>query len=152
MKKVLITMFLIVGFINAIELKKISFEEYLSNFDYVERGRMKIKTPEMLALVENGEAVLVDIRFPEEYAIWHVKGAINIPINELPKRFHELPKDKLIITACPHYDRSSMARIFLSLQGFNAKYLSDGLLKTVDFLRGDNAKEYFDALQMKEKK
>lgn len=144
MKKVMFVLLAIVGLANAVELKKASFEEYLSKFDYKERENMKIKTPDMLALVEEGKAILVDIRFREEFEVWHMNFAKNIPLNELPKRLNELPKDKLIITACPHYDRSSMARIFLTLNGYNAKYLNDGLLKTADFLRGDNAKEFLD--------
>lgn len=144
MKKVILIVLVMVGFINAAELKKVSFDEYLSKFDYKERENMKIKTPDMLALVEEGKAILVDIRFREEFEVWHMNFAINIPLNELPKRLNELPKDKLIITACPHYDRSSMARIYLTLNGYNAKYLNDGLLKTADFLRGDNAKEFLE--------
>jgi len=144
MKKIMFILLAMVGLANAAELKNVSFEEYLSKFDYKERENMKIKTPDMLALVEEGKAILVDVRFREEFEVWHMNFAKNIPLNELPKRLNELPKDKLIITACPHYDRSSMARLFLTLNGYNAKYLNDGLLKTADFLRGDNAKEFLD--------
>lgn len=147
MKKVLVLCVVILGVMHAAELKKISFESYLLSFDYKERNAMKIKTPDMLALVEEGKAVLVDIRFPEEFSAWHIAGSINIPLNELPKRLGELPKDRLIITACPHNDRSNMARIYLTLNGYQAKYLNDGLLKVADFLRGDNAKEYMDELK-----
>jgi rhodanese-related sulfurtransferase len=149
MKKFLMAICLIVGFANADELKKVSFEEYLGAFDYEERSNMKIRTPDMLVMLEEGEAILVDIRFPDEYEAWHIGTSINIPLNELPKRLNELPKDKLIITACPHNDRSNMARMFLTLNGYNAKYLSDGLLKTADFLRGDNAKEFLEEYRAK---
>jgi len=153
MKKIILIVLIMVGFINAAELKKVSIEAYLSSFDYAERENMKIKTPDMLVLVEEGKAILLDIRFREEFEVWHMNFAINIPLNELPKRLGELPKDKLIITACPHYDRSSMARLYLTLNGYNAKYLNDGLLKTADFLRGDNAKEFLEEYKkMKEKK
>lgn len=147
MKKSLFLVMALVVLTQAAELKKVSFEEYLSSFDYKERSAMKIRTPDMLALVEEHKAVLVDIRFPDEYAAWHIAGSINIPLNELPKRLGELPKDKLIITACPHNDRSNMARMYLTLNGYQAKYLNDGLLKTADFLRGENAKEYMDELK-----
>lgn len=144
MKKSLFLMIAVATLMQAGALKKVSFEEYLSKFDYKEREEMKIKTPEMLALVEEGKAILVDIRFKEEFEAWHIGASINIPLNELPKRINELPKDKLIITACPHNDRSNMARIYLTLNGYNAKYLNDGLLKAADFLRGNNAKEFMD--------
>jgi len=152
MKKVIVTMLVCSMFAYAAELKKVSFDAYLAGFNYKERNDMKIKTPDMLALVEEGNAILVDIRFPEEYAAWHIAGSINIPLNELPKRLGELPKEKLIITACPHNDRSNMARIYLTLNGYNAKYLNDGLLRVADFLRGDNAKEYMDELKTSQKK
>jgi rhodanese-related sulfurtransferase len=120
------------------------FESYLKSFDYEERSDMKIKMVEMLVMLEEGEAVLIDIRFPDEYEAWHMGFSKNIPLNELPSRLDELPKDKLIVTACPHNDRANIARMFLMLKGYNARYLSDGLLKTADFLRGDNAKEFLD--------
>ena len=118
------------------------FEEYLKGFDYQSRKDMKIQTKEMLELVSNGEAQLIDIRFKEEYEAWSVAKSKNIPLNELPNRLDELDKSKLIITACPHNDRSNMARLFLTLNGFDARYLTDGLLKTMDFLRGDNARDF----------
>ena len=144
MKKVFFVVLAIVGLMNAGELQKKSFDDYLSTFDYQERSTMKIKTPDMLVLVEEGKAVLVDIRFKEEFEVWHMSFAKNIPLNELPKRLNELPKDKLIITACPHNDRANIARMYLTLNGYNAKYLNDGLLKVADFLRGDNAKEFLE--------
>lgn len=151
MKKIFLVLLLGVTFLSATELKKISFEDYLNQFNYDERSNMKIRTPEMLVMLEEGEAILVDIRFKEEYEVWHIGTSINIPLNELPTRMHELPKDKLIITACPHNDRSNMARMFLTLNGYNARYLNDGLLKTADFLRGDNAREFLEEYKANKK-
>lgn len=64
-----------------------TFDAYLRTFDYKERSEMKIKTPDMLALVEENKAILVDVRFKEEFDVWHIAGSINIPLNELPNRF-----------------------------------------------------------------
>ena len=145
--KILVSVLLLINVLFALD-----FKEYLKGFDYEERAQMKVKTVEMLTLLEEGKAVLIDIRFPEEYEAWHMGFSKNIPLNELPKRLNELPRDKLIITACPHNDRANIARLFLIQQGFNARYLSDGLLKTADFLRGENAKEFLDEYhKMKEK-
>lgn len=147
MLKIFVFFIIMIHSLYAEELSLKSFDAYLSSFDYKERSAMKIKTPDMLALVEEGKAILVDIRFKEEFEVWHMSFAKNIPLNELPKRLHELPKDKLIITACPHNDRANIARLFLTLHGYNAKYLNDGLLKVADFLRGDNAKEFLEEYQ-----
>lgn len=48
----------------------------------------------------SGEALLVDVRGKESYDIEHAKGAISLPLSELPNRMGELPKDKKIITYC----------------------------------------------------
>ncbi len=122
------------------------FDTYLQNFDYKARKDMKISTYEMLELVANNKAQLIDIRFKEEFEAWHMGFAKNIPLNELPKRLDELDKNKLIVTACPHNDRANIARIFLYLKGYRVRYLSDGLLRTADTLRGDRAKEFIQEI------
>ena len=139
MKKVVLLFSLIVGILNAQD-----FDVYLKNFDYQERQDMKIKMVEMLNLVEEDKAQVIDIRFKEEFDVWNLSFTKNIPLNELPSRLNELDKSKLIITACPHNDRANIARMFLKLKGYDVRYLSDGLLKAVDYLRGDNAKEFLE--------
>lgn len=137
MKKTLLFLIFITTLIHAED-----FDTYLKNFDYKARKEMKISTYEMLELVANKEAQLIDIRFKEEFEVWSMGFAKNIPLNELPKRLNELDKNKLIITACPHNDRANIARMFLYLKGYRVRYLSDGLLRTADTLRGDRAKEF----------
>jgi len=131
---------------SAQEIKPVSFDTYLTSFDYQARKDMKIGSKEMLTLVAQKKAQLIDIRFKEEYAAWHLPASKNIPLNELPKRLNELDKEKLIITACPHNDRANLARIYLMLKGYNVRYLSDGLLKTMELLRGDNAHKFIKEL------
>ncbi|HEY9190296.1 MAG TPA: rhodanese-like domain-containing protein [Sulfurovum sp.] len=129
------------------ETQVLSHESYLSAFDYEERKEMKINSVELTVMLEEGTAQLVDIRFKEEYEAWHMPASINIPLNELPKRYHELDRSKLIVTACPHKDRAIMARTFLKLKGYNTRYLVDGLIGLAEFLRGDNAKEFIQEYQ-----
>ena len=50
--------------------------------------------------IEQGEAVMVDVRPKMQYDQSHIKGSLSIPKNELPARLSELPKDKLIIFYC----------------------------------------------------
>lgn len=98
-----------------------------------------------------GKAQLIDIRFPEEFAAWHMGFATNIPLNELPARLGELDKSKLIVTACPHYDRSSMARLYLLTKCYRARYLNVGLLGLADLLRGDRARDFTNAMSKKDR-
>uniref|UniRef100_UPI0026088BD3 rhodanese-like domain-containing protein n=1 Tax=Sulfurimonas sp. TaxID=2022749 RepID=UPI0026088BD3 len=87
------------------------------------------------------------IRFHEEYEAWHIGFGDHIPLNELPDRLDEIDKNKTIVTMCPHYDRAEIARLFLKLKGYNARYLNDGMLKVVDYLRGDKARDYMKKLE-----
>ncbi len=128
-------------------MQEISFDDYLKSFDYDERKAMKIKLNEMLKLYEEDKAEIIDIRFRDEYEAWHLGFGKNIPLNELPKRLDELDKNKTIVTVCPHYDRAEIARLFLKLKGFNARYLTDGLLGVIDYLRGDKARDYMDKIK-----
>ena len=118
------------------------FADYLRGFDYDERLAMKIQLPELLAGYAEGRMQLIDIRFHEEYAAWRVGIGQHIPLNELPDRLDELDADKTIVTMCPHYDRAEIARLFLTLKGYHARYLTDGMLAIADQLRGDRARDY----------
>ena len=120
-------------------------DEYLSNFTYQERKDMKIESKELVELLQKGEVQLIDIRFPEEVAAWRMGFAKNIPLNELPSRLGELDKNKLIVTACPHNDRSHIARIYLTTKGYRARYLHDGLIGLAELLRGDTARDFINA-------
>ena len=126
------------------EEKPSAFDAMLTRFDYDTRADMKIDSKRLITLLAEKKAVLVDIRFPEEAKAWKMGFGLYIPLNELPKRLAELPKDKIIVTACPHKDRSSIAMAYLRTKGFKAKYLTDGLIGLAENLRGDNAKEFME--------
>lgn len=119
-----------------------TLEQYLLDFDYAERRDMKIGSKDLVKLLQEKKAVLVDIRFKEEHAVWRMGFGLHIPLNELPKRLKELDRTKLVVTACPHKDRSALAMAYLKTQGFDVKYLEDGLLGLAELLRGDQARTF----------
>lgn len=137
---------LIFGFSQSVYASDIVLESYIKSFDYAARKEMKMDSKGLIDLLKQGKAQLIDIRFPEEYAAWKVGPSINIPLNELPKRLEELDKSKIIVTACPHKDRATIAMVYLRSKGIEAKYLTDGLIGLAENLRGDNAKEFINAL------
>lgn len=139
--------FLMVSALHAQDLKSVSFDEYLKAFDYKERKNMKIEIPEMLELYKQGTAQIIDIRFPEEYQAYSFGFIKNIPLNELPARLDELDSRKIIVTICPHYDRAEIARTYLTLKGYRSKYLVDGGVGLAEYLRGDKAKDFINAIK-----
>ena len=122
-------------------------EEFLESFSYETRKEMKASAEQTAKLLSEGKAVLIDIRFPEEYAVWNVQPSVNIPLNELPRRYKEIDTSKVVITACPHKDRAIIAMTFLRSKGIPAKYLDGGLTSLVELLRGDRAKEFYEAVK-----
>lgn len=47
-----------------------------------------------------GNALIVDVRGQEYYATAHARGAISIPLEQLPARLGELPRDKAVLFYC----------------------------------------------------
>ncbi|MCK5818887.1 MAG: rhodanese-like domain-containing protein [Psychromonas sp.] len=130
-------------------MKERDFDQYLRGFDYDERQAMKIQLPELLEMYAAGKVQLIDIRFQEEFDAWQVSLGQHIPLNQLPERLSELDPNKTIVTMCPHYDRASVARLYLTTKGYHARYLTSGMLGLVDFLRGDKARDYMKKLKEK---
>jgi rhodanese-related sulfurtransferase len=59
----------------------------------------------------------------------------------------QLDRDKIIVTMCPHYDRAEIARLYLTLKGYRSCYFNAGMLKLVDYLRGDKARDYMASIK-----
>ncbi|WP_295421819.1 rhodanese-like domain-containing protein [Sulfurovum sp.] len=135
--------------LSAESMKKQNFDSYLLSFDYQARKDMKIDSKTLVQMMKEGKVQFVDIRFKEEYAAWHMAGSINIPLPDLPNNLDKLDKTKLIVTACPHKDRATIARTYLALKGFNTRYLVDGLTGLAELLRGDKAKDFMNSMEIK---
>lgn len=60
----------------------------------------RVTITELKELLEQGKAVVVDVRGDEAFKLERIKGAVNIPENQITARAGELPKDKLIAFYC----------------------------------------------------
>lgn len=68
--------------------------------------------------LDQGEAVLIDVREPDEWAAGHVAGATHIPLADLPARLDEVPRDRPVLLFCRSGNRSGRATAFLRQQGY----------------------------------
>lgn len=68
-------------------------------------------------LLRAGQAVLLDVREPDELAICQVPGSLPIPMREIPARISELP-DQHVLVLCHHGGRSARVTQFLRANGF----------------------------------
>jgi rhodanese-related sulfurtransferase len=90
----------------------------------------KVTPLQATQLINQGKAVIVDVRDPQAFAAGHLRDARNIPLNELPKRIGELEKSKAksVILTCSSGAQSSRACAKLKKAGFAEAYsLSGGL-------------------------
>ena len=73
-------------------------------------------------LGEKGKVLVLDVRNPQEYAKGHIPEAVNVPIDVLPRKIHEMKvsKDTTIVTMCDHGGRSSRAALELQKMGYRA--------------------------------
>ncbi|GIV63520.1 MAG: rhodanese-like domain-containing protein [Chloroflexota bacterium] len=89
---------------------------------------MEISVAQAAQLREQGAFVL-DVRQPEEWNELHVPGATLIPLDQLPQRVNEVPKDKEIVVICRSGNRSQAGRDILLQAGYEkVTSVSGGIL------------------------
>lgn len=69
-------------------------------------------------LVAEESATLLDVRSHEEFQSGHLRGAANIPVQELPRRLAEVPKNHAVVVYCRSGGRSAAAAQLLASAGF----------------------------------
>lgn len=79
-----------------------------------------ITAQELKARLDAGDdLVIVDVREQHEWDICCIEGAQLIPLQTLPARFDELPRDREIVVHCKLGGRSAKAAEFLRAKGFD---------------------------------
>jgi rhodanese-related sulfurtransferase len=72
------------------------------------------------------DAVILDVREPDEWQAGHIEGALHIPLGDLPSRSGELPGDELVVV-CRSGGRSARAVAWLTQNGYPAVNLDGGM-------------------------
>lgn len=71
---------------------------------------------------------ILDVREPWELEICRIEGALAIPLQELPARLDEVPRDRPLVVICHHGARSERAVSWLHRMGAgNAVNLEGGI-------------------------
>ncbi|WP_030198571.1 metalloregulator ArsR/SmtB family transcription factor [Streptomyces sp. NRRL S-87] len=91
----------------------------------------EVTREQLLARVEAGDVVVLDVRPAEEYAAGHIPGAISIPVAELADRIGELPDGVEVVAYCrgEYCVMAHDAVRLLGDRGRKAVRLSDGMLE-----------------------
>jgi rhodanese-related sulfurtransferase len=72
--------------------------------------------------------LLLDVREDDERAVARIEPSIHIPMNSVPDRLAELPRDRRIVVLCHHGGRSYAVAGYLETEGFkDATNLTGGI-------------------------
>jgi len=94
-----------------------------------EKGQTgKIVTAEQLES-QLDQVFLLDVRNKDEFTEYQIPGSVNIPMDELfdEKTLEKIPKDKTVVTICPHGNRAMVASFALTRAGIDSQTLAGGL-------------------------
>ena len=93
-------------------------------------GGPSVGTLEATMLINQKDAVVIDVREPGEFAQSHILNARNVPLGELAARIKDLErfKEKPVIVSCATGNRSGSAAAILRKHGFaNVVNLAGGI-------------------------
>lgn len=78
------------------------------------------------------DALLIDVREPDEWAAGHIDGATHIPMSGLMARVDEVPKDRDVVVVCKVGSRSAQVAAYLLQHGWaNVRNLDGGVVAWV---------------------
>lgn len=95
------------------------------------RGIKDVDTNAALQLINHKNAIVLDVREPDEYKSGHLLNAQLISLGKLNERIGELAKykDKPVVVVCRSGNRSGTACVMLGKQGFTQAYnLTGGMM------------------------
>ena len=109
---------------NSAEVERV-IRSYFDHRDSLE----PVSRDELLQKSRAGEVSVLDVRPPDEFALGHLPGAVNIPLRELKARLAEFDPSEEIVAYCrgPYCVLSYEAVATLRACGFKARRLEDGL-------------------------
>lgn len=91
----------------------------------------ELRPADLREILSRGDPVFIlDVRTPEEFAGWHIPGAVNIPIDrvEVDPDSVPVPADRPVVAVCAHGNRSARATAVLRARGVDAWNLVGGMV------------------------
>lgn len=85
-------------------------------------------SPQQAAQAAPADAVLLDVREDDEWALGRAPSAQHIPLHDLPARLDDMPRDRPVAVVCRVGGRSAQATAFLRAHGVDAVNVEGGML------------------------
>jgi rhodanese-related sulfurtransferase len=90
-------------------------------------GQISIEEFKTLAAATPPNVLILDVRNADEIKAGTIKGAVNIPDEEIATRYGELPKDKRVVVHCSTGVRAEMTYHKLKEKGYDAAFVKGDL-------------------------
>lgn len=74
--------------------------------------------PEVSTAAVGEDAYVLDVRDPDEWVAGHPRGAVHLPMMEIPGRMSEIPQDRDVVVVCRVGGRSAQVVAYLQAQGY----------------------------------
>lgn len=87
----------------------------------------QIPSIEAADLTTMPDAILLDVREPNEWVAGHAPQAVHIPLGDLDRRAGELPAGRPVVCICRSGARSLRAAALLVENGFDVHNLNGGM-------------------------
>src|SRR5690606_5000085 len=81
------------------------------------RGGASVSASQAVQMINQRQAVVVDVRGPEQYAAGHIAQARNLPLAAIDQKAGSLPKNKPLVVVCDHGRDSAKAAAKLKALG-----------------------------------
>lgn len=76
----------------------------------------------------DGDRILLDVREDDEWELGHVRGALHIPLNEVPARIEEIDLDRELVVICRTSGRSFRIMEYLLMRGIDGAVATGGMV------------------------
>lgn len=109
-----------------------------------------IEPVDLLEKLQTEKIFLLDVRDPDEFNEFKIPGSVNIPLQDVfkPENISRIPKDKRVVTICPHGNRAMVATFALARNGIKSEPLLGGLTGWSQVLNDVKATENPDIFQV----
>lgn len=114
------------------------FDDLLRKLDlnYLGNGKHKISFEKTMELRKENKVFILDVRTKEENECVKIGFAKNIPINEIPDKINEIPKDKTVVVFCSSATRATIVYTYLQLNGYNdVKIITNSISEIAGFFK-----------------
>lgn len=78
-------------------------------FGFGKKAYRELSARQLDSLIQQGRAMVIDVREPDEFAAGHIPGAINMPLSTFRTSAVPHPGDKMLVLNCAAGRRSAMA-------------------------------------------